>query len=83
MGCSNDCFVFRCQLVKVDGYASFIKSTVVLDDDCWIGAGAILLPGITVGKMAIVGAGSVVTKDVTDNSVVAGVPARIIKKQSE
>jgi len=61
----------------------FIKSTVVLDDDCWIGAGAILLPGITVGKMAIVGAGSVVTKDVTDNSVVAGVPARIIKKQSE
>jgi len=58
----------------------FIKSTVVLDDDCWIGAGAILLPGITVGKMAVVGAGAVVTKDVTDHCVVAGVPARIIKK---
>lgn len=58
----------------------YVKSTVILEDDCWIGAGAILLPKVTIGKMSIVGAGSVVTKDVEDYSVYAGVPARRIKK---
>jgi len=60
-----------------------IKSTVKLDDDCWIGAGAIILPGVSIGKMSIVGAGSVVTKDVDDYTVVAGVPAKIIKKMKD
>lgn len=59
----------------------FIKSTVTLDDDCWIGAGAIILPGVTIGKMAIVGAGAVVTKNVKSNTVVAGVPAKPIKNK--
>ncbi|WP_297571021.1 DapH/DapD/GlmU-related protein [uncultured Anaerovibrio sp.] len=45
----------------------------------WIGAGATILPGITVGRYAIVGAGSVVTKDVPDYSVAVGNPARVIK----
>ena len=45
----------------------------------WIGAGASILPGVTVGKHAIVGAGSVVTKDVGDFEVVAGVPSKVIK----
>ena len=44
-----------------------------------IGAGAVILPGVSVGKGAIVGAGSVVTKDVPDNAIVAGNPARIIR----
>jgi len=57
-----------------------VKSTVVLGDDCWIGAGAIILPGVKIGKMAIVGAGAVVVKDVEDFSVVAGVPAKVIKR---
>lgn len=47
-------------------------------EDCWIGAGAIILPGINVGRGCVVGAGSVVTKDVPDYAVVAGCPARII-----
>lgn len=59
------------------------RSTVILDEDCWIGAGAILLPGVTIGKMSIVGAGSVVTKDVPPYSVYAGVPAKFIKKSVE
>ena len=46
----------------------------------WIGGGAIILPGVTVGSNVVIGAGAVVTRDVPDNTVVAGNPARIIKK---
>jgi len=56
------------------------KSTVILKDDCWIGAGAIIMPGTTIGKSAIVGAGAVVTKNVPDNDVVVGIPAKQIEK---
>lgn len=52
---------------------------VVIHDGCDIGIGAIILPGITVGEGAIVGAGAVVTKDVPDYSVVAGNPAHILR----
>lgn len=52
---------------------------VHLKRNCWIGAGASILPGVTVGINAVVGAASVVTKDVPDNAIVAGNPARIIK----
>lgn len=47
--------------------------------NAWIGARAIILPGVTVGENAIVGSGAVVTKDVPDNTVVVGSPARVIK----
>lgn len=46
----------------------------------WIGAGATLLPGITVGENSVVGAGSVVTRDVEPNTIVAGNPARVIRR---
>jgi acetyltransferase-like isoleucine patch superfamily enzyme len=52
---------------------------IIIDDDVWIGAGVIFLPGITVHQCSVVGAGSVVTKDVPPYTVVAGVPARPIK----
>ena len=52
---------------------------IVIKKNAWIGAGAIILPGVTVGENAIVAAGAVVTKDVLDNSIVAGVPAKKIK----
>ncbi len=48
---------------------------VVIEDDVWIGAGAIVLPGVTVGRGAIVAAGAVVTKSVAPGTIVAGVPA--------
>lgn len=50
---------------------------VIVRRMAWIGAGAVVLPGVTVGENAIIAAGAVVTKDVPDNTVVAGVPARI------
>ena len=51
---------------------------VGIGDDSFVGAGAIILPGVSIGKRCVVGAGSVVTRDVPDGSVVAGSPARVI-----
>lgn len=56
---------------------------VVIEDDVWIAARAIILPGITVGKGAVVAAGAVVTKDVAPYTVVGGVPARLIKSRNK
>ncbi|ORX53783.1 bacterial transferase hexapeptide repeat protein [Piromyces finnis] len=53
---------------------------VHIKKNCWIGAGATILPGVTIGENSVVGAGSVVTKDVEDNVIVAGNPARIIRR---
>jgi len=53
---------------------------VTIEDDVWIGANAVILPGVTIGQHAVVAAGAVVTTDVPANTVVGGVPARIIKK---
>ncbi len=56
---------------------------IVIKKNAWIGIGATILPGVTIGENSVLGAGSVVTKDVDDNTVVAGNPARIIKKIDE
>jgi hypothetical protein len=52
---------------------------IVIRRKAWIGAGAMVLPGVTVGENAIVAAGAVVTKDVPDNAIVAGVPATVLR----
>lgn len=52
---------------------------VQLMDGCWIGIGAVILPGVTVGCNAVVAANAVVTEDVPDRTVVGGIPARVIK----
>ena len=53
---------------------------VIIGDDIWIGANAVVLPGVTVGNHCVIAAGAVVTKDVPPHSLVAGVPAKIIKQ---
>lgn len=53
---------------------------VVIEDDVWIGANAVVLPGVRIGTHSVVAAGAVVTKDVPPHSIVAGVPAKVIKK---
>jgi acetyltransferase-like isoleucine patch superfamily enzyme len=55
-----------------------VASFVRIEDGAWIGAGAIILPGVTIGHKSVVGAGSVVTRDVAPYTVVAGNPARLI-----
>ena len=52
---------------------------IVIKKGVWIGAGASVLPGVTIGKYAIVGAGAIVTKDVPDYAVVVGIPAKVVK----
>jgi len=53
---------------------------VVIGDDVWIGAGVVVLPGVNIGKHCVIAAGAVVTKDVPDKCLVAGIPAKIIKR---
>lgn len=52
---------------------------VLIRKGAWIGAGATMLPGISIGKHAIVGAAAVVTKDVPDYAIVVGNPAKVVK----
>lgn len=52
---------------------------VTIEDDAWVGTGAIILPNVTIGEAAIVGAGAVVTKDVAPRTIVVGNPARPLK----
>ena len=54
---------------------------LVVDDDVWIGANAIILGGVTIGRGAVIGAGTIVTKSVPSYSVVVGNPGRVIKKR--
>ncbi len=54
---------------------------VIIKKNAWIGMGATICPGVTIGEYAVVGAGAVVTKDVPDYAVVGGVPAKIIRMQ--
>ena len=54
-------------------------SPVTIEDDVWVGANAVILPGVTIGEHCVVAAGAIVTKDVPPHSLVAGVPAKVIK----
>ncbi len=64
------------QRIALQEYAKPIE----IADNCWIGGGAIILPGVKIGRNSIIGSGAVVTKDIPDNVVAAGNPAKIIKR---
>ncbi len=81
----RNCVLTGCTILGHDastnrylGLSRSIRMPVVIEDDCFIGYGAIILMGVKVGKGSIVGAGAVVTSDVPPDSVVAGNPARVI-----
>jgi len=57
-----------------------ILAPVVIEEDCWLGTGAIILPGVRVGRGGIMGAGAVVTKDIPPLSLAVGVPARVVRQ---
>lgn len=59
----------------------YISKKIIIEDYVWIGTGALILPGVKLGKGSVIAAGSVVTKDVEEFSVVGGVPAKFIKKR--
>lgn len=57
-----------------------MSKPVTIGNDCWIGGGAIICPGVTIGNGCVIGAGAVVTKDIPDYSLAVGNPAKVIKK---
>jgi len=65
--------------VDVASRKTMVPKAVVICENAWIGAGATILPGVTVGRNSVVAAGALVNRDVPPNTVVAGVPARVIK----
>lgn len=65
--------------VELPRWGVTADAPVVIEDDVWIGAGAIVLPGVTIGRGSVVAAGAVVTADVPPFTVVGGVPAKTIK----
>src|SRR4030042_852897 len=69
-------------LSELTGFSEryFRKGPITIGDDVWIGANVIVFPGITIGAKAIIGAGSIVTKNVPPNTIVYGQPARFIRK---
>ncbi|MGB9940444.1 acyltransferase [Methanosarcina sp.] len=65
---------------RIKPYVKTEHGIIQIKDDAWIGAGAIILPNITIGEGSVVGAGAVVTKDVAPYTIVAGVPAKKINE---
>ncbi len=59
--------------------SGYTMAPIVVGNDVWFGAGAVVMPGVTIGAGAVIGANAVVTRDVLPNTIVGGVPARPIK----
>lgn len=57
-----------------------LNYNITIDDGCWIGAGACILPGVNIGKMNVVGAGAIVNRSFEDYNLIVGVPAQSIRK---
>ncbi|MBZ4647029.1 MAG: galactoside o-acetyltransferase [Clostridia bacterium] len=71
-------------LCKIKDISSLIKiGKIKVKHDSWIGAGCIILPDVTIGEFSIVGAGSVVTKDVPPFTIVAGAPSKVLRTISQ
>ena len=59
------------------------KGPIIIEDEAWLGYGVIVLSGVRIGKGAVIGAGSVVTKDVPAGAIVVGVPARVVRMRAD
>lgn len=76
----NHQFDDRIRPIKKQGY---VYRPVIIGNDCWVGFGAKIMPGVVLGDGCVVAAGSVVTKSIAEYSIVAGVPAKIIGERNE
>ena len=67
--------------LRKEGYQ--YNAPITIGKNCWIGAGAIILPGITIGDNVVIGAGSIVTKDIPSNVVAVGNPCKVLREVNE
>lgn len=67
------------RLIREQGYS---HKGIVIENNCWLGSGARILDGVTIGRGSIVGAGAVVTKDIPPNSIAVGTPAKVIGQRT-
>lgn len=74
----NHNYIDKYKLIRKQGVSN---KGIKIESDCWIGAGVVFLDGVTIGKGCVIGANSVVTKDIDEYSIACGNPARIIKKR--
>lgn len=67
--------------LRIQGYQ--YNSPVHIGINCWVGAGVVIVPGITIGNNVVVGAGSIVTKDIPDNVIAVGNPCKVLREVNE
>lgn len=67
--------------LRVHGYQ--YNAPIRIGKNCWLGAGAIVMPGVTIGDNVVIGAGSIVTKDIPSNVVAVGNPCRVMREIGE
>ncbi|MBR4263926.1 MAG: acyltransferase [Paludibacteraceae bacterium] len=72
-------WIARGAIILSHDYCRSIITDTYIGNDCLIGINSIIMPGVHIGNQVIIGGGAVVTKDVPDNSIVAGNPAKVIK----
>lgn len=65
--------------IDKNSYSAYSKGPIIVEDDVWIGRGCTILSGVKIGKGAVIGCGSIVTRDIAPYAVVAGIPAKTIK----
>jgi len=73
----------QCEFIALKGFIDSYEAgggNITIGNDVWIGMDAIILGGVTIGNGSIVAAGSIVTNDVPENVLVAGIPAKVVKK---
>lgn len=80
---STGVWIWTEQHIPQDPDFKTIRAPVIIKDYAWLSTRSIILPGVTIGRGAVVAAGAVVTKDVPDYAIVAGVPAKIMGKRRE
>jgi acetyltransferase-like isoleucine patch superfamily enzyme len=76
----NVCLLSESHPIDPENRHALVPKAILIKKNAWIGAGATILKGVTIGENSVVAAGSVVSKDVPDNVIVGGTPAKIIKK---
>ena len=76
MRTASHCFETKEVNIREQGHQI---ADILIEDDCWIGANAINIGGVHIGRGSIIGAGAVVTKDIPSMAIVVGVPAKVLK----